>query len=277
MRRGGFFSPSLFLKGEILSHMIQYCTLASSSAGNCAFLTDGETKILIDLGVSTRTAARELAEIGIQPDEIDAILITHAHGDHVRGLATWHKKYPKTRLLAPSGVEEYLEVETETIPTTCSFSVGTLCITAIPTPHDTDVSVGYRITSGEHALLSVTDLGHVPECLYPYLDGVDLLLIEANYDPDRLRYGCYPEPLKRRIASGHGHLSNPDCAACVLQAVESGTKTVLLGHLSKENNTPRLAYETVHSVLTQNGVIPGVDMMLSVAPRSGHSEWYTVE
>lgn len=257
--------------------MIQYCTLASSSAGNCAFLTDGETKLLIDLGISTRAVVRELAEIGVRPDEIDAILITHAHGDHVRGLTTWQKKYPNTRLLAPSGVEEYLEVETETIPTACSFSVETLCITAIPTPHDTDVSVGYRIASGDHALLSVTDLGHVPECMYPYLDGVDLLLIEANYDPDRLRYGAYPEPLKRRIASRHGHLSNPDCAACVLQAVEAGTKTVLLGHLSKENNTPRLAYETVHSVLTQNGVIPGVDMMLSVAPRSGHSEWYTVE
>ncbi len=257
--------------------MIQYCTLASSSAGNCAFLTDGETKILIDFGISTRAVERELCDLGISAGEIDAVLITHAHGDHVRGLATWQKKHPETRLLAPHGVEEYLDVKTETIPTGGSFSVGTLCITAIPTPHDTDVSVGYRIESGDCALLSVTDLGHVPEGMYPYLNGVDLLLIEANYDPDRLRYGTYPEPLKRRIASGHGHLSNPDCAECVLRAVESGTKTVLLGHLSKENNTPRLAYEAVHTKLTQNGVIPGVDMMLSVAPRSGHSEWYRVE
>lgn len=258
--------------------MLQYCTLASSSSGNCAFLSDGKTKILIDLGISARAATKELAAIGVSADEIDAILITHAHGDHVRGLATWQKQHPETLVCAPNGVcAELAGIQTKPIPTESVFEIGSLCITAIPTPHDTEQSVGYRIASGNQVLLSVTDLGHIPEKIYPYLDGVDLLLIEANYDAERLRRGSYPEPLKRRIASDCGHLSNHDCAACVLHAVNGGTKTVLLGHLSKENNTPRLAYETVHSELTLNGVIPGVDMMLSVAPRTGHSDWYTVE
>ena len=177
--------------------MLRYCTLASSSSGNSAFLTDGVTKILIDLGISTRAVERELNTIGVDADG--------------------------------------------------------------------------------HVVVSMTDLGCVSDGIYPYLDGVELLLIEANYDPDRLRCGKYPEPLKRRIASDHGHLSNPDCAECALHAAKCGVKTILLGHLSRENNTPRLAYETVHSKLTQNGLIPGVDVMLSVAPREGHSEWYTLE
>lgn len=258
--------------------MLRYCTLASSSSGNCAVITDGTTNLLIDLGISARAASRELCALGIRPEEINAILITHAHGDHVRGIEIFQKQNPDVVAYAPSGVcEELFGIRAEPIPVECVFEIGSLCITAFPTPHDTEVSVGYRVASGEHVLVSMTDLGHIPEHVYPYLDGAALLLIEANYDADRLRCGCYPEPLKRRIASEHGHLSNADCAACALHAVSCGTKTVLLGHLSQENNTPRLAYEAVHSKLTQNGVIPGVDMMLSVAPRTGHSEWYTVE
>jgi len=257
--------------------MLRYCTLASSSSGNSAYLTDGKTGILIDLGISTRAAERELSDLGVDADSIDAILITHEHGDHIRGLVTWKKKHPNVKLCAPKEIGDALLVTCETIPQGEPFLLGSLTVTAFSTPHDTEFSVGYRVESDGHTVVSMTDLGCVADGIYPYLDGAELLLIEANYDPDRLRYGRYPEPLKRRIASDHGHLSNPDCAVCALRAAECGVKTILLGHLSKENNTPRLAYETVHSKLTQNGLIPGVDVMLSVAPREGHSEWYTLE
>ena len=257
--------------------MLRYCTLASSSSGNSAYLTDGETGILIDLGISTRAAERELSDLGVCADEIDAVLITHEHGDHVRGLVTWQKKHPNVKICAPKEIGAQLFVDCEEIPQEEAFTLGSLTVTAFPTPHDTAFSVGYRVEAGGHVVVSMTDLGCVADGIYPYLEGVELLLIEANYDPDRLRYGHYPEPLKRRIASEHGHLSNPDCAVCALRAASCGAKTILLGHLSKENNTPRLAYETVHAKLTQNGLIPGVDVMLSVAPREGHSEWYTLE
>ena len=257
--------------------MLRYCTLASSSSGNSAFLTDGVTKILIDLGISTRAVERELNTIGVDADEIDAILVTHEHGDHVRGLETWRKKHPNVKICATKEIGDALFTETEEIPQGEPFLLGSLVITAFATPHDTAFSVGYRVEADGHVVVSMTDLGCVSDGIYPYLDGVELLLIEANYDPDRLRCGKYPEPLKRRIASDHGHLSNPDCADCALHAAKCGVKTILLGHLSRENNTPRLAYETVHSKLTQNGLIPGVDVMLSVAPREGHSEWYTLE
>lgn len=255
--------------------MLQYCTLASSSSGNAAFVTDGVTRLLIDLGISTRAAVRELAELGVEPGAIDAICITHEHGDHIKGLATWRKRFPQTPVYAPAPLCAALTAQP--LPVECEVVIKSLTVTAFPTPHDTDFSVGYRISAGGVTLTSMTDLGHVPEALYPYIEGADLLLLEANYDPDKLRYGRYPAPVKQRIAGLRGHLSNFDCAACAATAVARGTKTVVLGHLSCENNTPRLAYETVHRTLVGAGVIPGVDMMLGVAPPIGRSELYVLK
>ena len=143
--------------------MLRYSTLASSSSGNSAILTDGETCILIDLGISTRAAERELCDLGVDADSVAAILITHEHGDHVRGLATWKKKHPNVQICATKEIGDALLCEYEAIPQGEPFSIGSLTVTAFPTPHDTEFSVGYRIEAGGHTIVSMTDLGCVAD------------------------------------------------------------------------------------------------------------------
>ena len=263
--------------------MLNFCTLASGSNGNCTFISDGETRILIDAGISTRMICTEFDGLGAQFSQVDAVLVTHEHTDHVEGLATMLRRFDVKLFVAEGTVEALLARVPEardritSFPTGAKLQIGDFEIDSFRTPHDTANSVGYKLRCQGKSVMIATDLGHVTEEIQNHMENLDLLLLEANYDENKLLYGRYPQMLKRRIASDHGHLSNSDCAECVSKAVARGTKRVLLGHLSAENNTPRLAYETVHARLTYSGVIPGVDMMLGVAPRGARGELYTIE
>lgn len=264
--------------------MLRICTLASGSNGNCTFVSDGTTNLLIDAGISARAITRELDALGIAPDALDAILITHEHSDHIRGLEVLEKKWS---IPIHAAQEATAGTMAELIPalaarictfsTDESFSIGSLSVTPFRTPHDTPHSVGFRLEGGGRCAVSATDLGYVPDEARELMCGADLVLLEANYDDDALRAGRYPPMLKRRIAGRNGHLSNRDCADCAVYAVEHGVKYVLLGHLSAENNTPKLAYDTVHMQLTRRGVIPGVDMMLQVAPRGARGQMFELD
>ena len=263
--------------------MLNFCTLASGSNGNCTFISDGETRLLIDAGISARMIGAGLEALGEKLSQVDAVLITHEHTDHIKGLATMLKRFDVRLFAADGTVEDLIERVPEArgrvigFPTGEKFCIGGFEIDSFRTPHDTANSVGYKLCCEGKSVMIATDLGHVTEEIQNHMENLDLLLLEANYDEDKLRYGRYPQMLKRRIAGDHGHLSNSDCAECVSKAVTQGTKRVLLGHLSAENNTPRLAYETVHARLTYSGVIPGVDMMLGVAPRGARGELCTLK
>ena len=264
--------------------MLEICTLASGSSGNCTYISDGKTRLLIDAGISTRAIVNGLKKIGASPEEIDAILITHEHFDHVRALEVLEKKFsipvyaaePDTQA-AVAGISDILYERTVGFPPGSEFSIGNINIKPFATPHDTPYSVGYRIESGENSLVFATDLGHVPEDVLNAMCGAQLILLEANYDEAALERGPYPPMLKKRIAGRNGHLSNSDCAKCAVEAAKRGVKCVVLGHLSKENNTPKLAYDTVHRGLMEGGFIPGVDVMLQVAPRSECGNIYRLE
>ena len=161
--------------------------------------------------------------------------------------------------------------------TDAEFAIGDIKILPFKTPHDTEHSVGFRIDGGGSSVVYATDLGHVPQRLNELLKGTQMVVLEANYDEASLARGPYPAMLKRRIASECGHLSNSDCAKCAVYAAQCGVKCLVLGHLSRENNTPRLAYDTVHRCLTDAGIIPGVDVMLQVAPRSEPGHVYQLD
>jgi phosphoribosyl 1,2-cyclic phosphodiesterase len=253
--------------------MLKLCTLASGSNGNCTYITDGESHILIDAGISARTISREINTLDIDIDMLDAVFITHEHIDHISGLRTLMKYNRRAKLFSTGVTAQDI---TNRIPElfdrfsileSGTNNIGDIGISFFHTPHDTPESVGYRINAGGKVIVTVTDLGHVTESVMKAVSGADVLLVEANYDDEKLRLSRYPEFLKRRISGKRGHLSNTDCASCVCSAVGFGTSHVLLGHLSAENNTPEIAYTTVHTRLCDNGIIPGVDVMLGIAPR----------
>lgn len=262
--------------------MLKVCPLASGSNGNCTYISDGNVNILIDTGISATRIIRELSMLRVGISAIDAIFITHEHGDHICGLE---------RLLARADIPVYAScgtsrgigerVEALYGKVKCVYagevtSIGGLEITPFHTPHDTYESMGFRVCTEDESAVVATDIGHVDDEMLIKLLGADILLLESNYDERRLRCSRYPIFLKQRITSDVGHLSNNACAEVVVKAVEQGTKNIILGHLSAENNTPKEAYTTVHTALTRSGIIPGVDMMLYVAPRGERGELVTV-
>lgn len=263
--------------------MLKTATLASGSSGNCALISDGRTHILIDAGISARRITTGLKALGIDPAELAAILITHEHSDHISGLATLKKQLdfklcataPTARQLCYrlAGLEERLHTFA---PGEC-FTVGSLEISSFPTMHDCACPVGYTVSDGAGTKMALaTDLGMVTGEVREGIRGARLVIAEANYDPDSLRSGPYPPFLKERILGSHGHLSNEMGGELALYAVEQGARKVLLGHLSKENNSPGMAYNTVERVLSCGGVRVGADAELSVAPRCECGGWIDV-
>ena len=246
-------------------------TFASGSSGNCALVSYGSTHLLIDAGISLRRIRAALLRQYLEPEDLAGVLITHEHGDHISALPMLVKHHalpvyaPRTvgnslcRRVA--GMEEYLRTVVPGEP----FSVKELRVTAFPTPHDTDESVGYAL-EGDVRFGFCTDTGHISEEMLASLSGCDGVLIEANHDLEMLRFGAYPVYLKRRILSPRGHLSNDDCAELACRLAEAGARYIALGHLSRENNRPSLARETVRRALDAAGYTAAA---LSVAPAEG--------
>jgi len=263
--------------------MLRIATLASGSSGNCTVISDGQTHILIDAGISARRITNGLKELGIAPAQLSAIFITHEHADHISGLNVLKNKLDfKLCATIPTGRQlcyrmAGLEERLHTFEPGGGLEIGSLHVECFPIMHDCACPVGYAVSdAGGVKMALATDLGIVTEAVERGLAGARLIIAETNYDPDSLRSGPYPPFLKERILSDHGHLSNEMGAVMALHAVERGAKTVVLGHLSQENNTPRMAYGQVEQTFRQNGVCVGKDVELSVAPRSECGGWITV-
>jgi len=249
---------------------MKFCTLASGSDGNSSVLSSENSHILIDIGISNRAICCGLQSIGISHDEIRAVFITHEHGDHVRGLEVWAKNHNNCVYFAAPQTAKSLrqyhpQIEIIAIDEKTQFE--NFEVTTIFTSHDTPDSVAYLFEFDGYRVMTVTDSGCLSDKLLQNMCGLDLLLIETNYDKNMLKYGKYPQMLKDRISGDLGHLSNDDGAEAAVYAARHGCKCILLGHLSADNNSPKCAYETVHRYLLNAGIIPGVDVNLSVAPR----------
>lgn len=262
--------------------MLELCTLASGSSGNSLLVTDGTTHILIDAGISCRRICTALQGLGVAPGQLSGILITHEHTDHVAGVATLVKRF-SLPIYTSDGTAQALcrrvAVPQELIHTIRpgdSLDLGTLAVESFPTPHDTAQSVGYTVSAGGRKAAVVTDLGYVTHAVERGIQGAHLLLAEANYEPEWLQSGPYPYFLKARIQGERGHLSNRAGAELACLGAEAGAATVVLAHLSKENNTPQRAYDTVRSALERQGAVIGRDVCLEVAPRDCTGTTYTV-
>ena len=244
---------------------------ASGSAGNCALAEAGGAALLVDCGISLRRLRGFLAAEGLAPEELDGVFITHEHRDHISGLQMLTKRC-RLPIYALHGVASRLAgmlPETEELLRPMRAmegeSVGGAVLTAFETQHDTPFSAGLRIDSPEGAVGVCTDLGAVTDAVRGALAGVRAALIEANHDEGMLLCGPYPPLLKRRILSANGHLSNEDCAGLAVFLAENGAQTLILGHISLENNTPGRALNAVAAALSR----AGCDAELLAAPPLG--------
>lgn len=250
---------------------MRVCIFASGSGGNCLLVSDGNTNILIDAGISARRVENALAMAGLAADDIGGVFVTHEHSDHVKGLPQLVKKHgvpifaPRTVAARMLGAMPALEQSVSIIPVGESFPFGNIVISAFHTMHDTDESVGYVIEGGGSFGIA-TDTGCINEEITSALAGVGTVVIESNHDVQMLRDGPYPVYLKKRILSDNGHLSNDDCARFARRLAENGTRQIILGHLSRENNRPAIALETVGAALE------GLPVSLYSAPELGFLE-----
>lgn len=262
--------------------MLELCTLASGSSGNSLLVTDGRTHVLVDAGISCRRICTGLKELGVEPTELAGVLITHEHSDHISGLTTLTKQLRLPVYASPGTGRQlcyriaFLEELLRPVAPGEGFSVGGLAIESFPTSHDAAESVGYALSAGGRKAAVVTDLGYVTGAVLRVIRGADLLVAEANHDVEWVQSGPYPYHLKARILGDRGHLSNEAGAELAWTAVEGGARTVVLAHLSHENNTPARAHEVVRGVLERRGAAVGRDVALEVAPRSEKSRRYTV-
>lgn len=229
--------------------IFKICILASSSAGNAAFLSTTRTRILIDAGLSRREVAKRLALIGEDIDQLDAILITHEHCDHTSGLAALcgaRRKSGKIPVYLTHGTARYIDWGEETEPLLerfqagCRFSVGDFDVSSFTIPHDAADPVGFAITAHGVKAAIATDLGYIPDSLRVHLHGVDFLVLESNHDLEMLRVGPYPWSVKQRVMSRRGHLSNEVTADFIKNDLDLRVSTLVLGHISEHNNHPEL-------------------------------------
>lgn len=244
-------------------------TLASGSSGNALVILSGGTRILLDAGISCRRIAASLGELGLGAGDLDAILITHTHSDHISGLRTLLKRTDAPVWATVRAGRELLfrlpELEARLCPVKpgVPFCVGACAATALETSHDAPGSCGYRLDTPDGSVGILTDTGYVTDQAAELLSGVDLAVLEANHDVETLRSGSYPYYLKQRVLGPEGHLSNGDAAAFAAFLAERGTSEIILAHLSRENNTPAMARAAVETALAAAGAAP----VLSVAPR----------
>lgn len=234
--------------------------LASSSSGNCYYLELGGLHILLDLGVSCRQLCAGLKTLGLTPEQLDAVFITHCHTDHTRGLAVACKRITAPVFMTYGTAACSVLDAPECFRAGDRLAIGGVRVQSFATPHDCAGGVGYVLQAGDVRLGLATDLGHVPQHVFDALDGAQTVVLESNHDPELLRFGRYPAATKRRILSPEGHLSNADSAAAARTLYERGTRRFLLAHLSRENNTPALALEAAHAALA------GTEAAVSVAP-----------
>lgn len=223
--------------------------LASGSDGNCYVIRSGEHTVMLDQGMTYKHLVEQMNVNGIMPEEIECILVTHEHSDHVKGVGTAARKL-KCPVMSTEGTYNGMcqcigKVDFVPIRREVGFSIGDIDVMPIPTKHDAADPVCYRFTSGGKSAFIATDTGSVSFGIKQTIQDSDLVVLESNYDPQRLRNNpLYPEYLKIRIASeDRGHLSNYQCGDA-LASVRTGQK-IFLGHLSKKNNDPDLAKDTV--------------------------------
>jgi phosphoribosyl 1,2-cyclic phosphodiesterase len=241
--------------------------LASGSSGNSAFLASSKTRILIDAGLSLKELTRRLAEIGEKPEDLDAVLITHEHSDHISGLnrlLRWRerKKKPLTvfisKLTAPLLEWDGRDAPPpmETFQSGTGWMVGNIVVQSFTIPHDANDPVGFTFHAEGIKAAVATDLGYIPDSVRMHLRRTQILLLESNHDLDMLKVGPYPWSIKQRVMGRNGHLSNMVSCEFLERDMDGGMQTLILGHISEQNNHPAIVRMSAEQSLEKRGITP---------------------
>ena len=257
--------------------------LFSSSSGNCTYIESDQTSLLIDAGMAGGTLERAICDIGKKPGDLAAILITHEHMDHIKGAGVLSRKYD-IPIYANAPTWECMEKKIGEIPSRNirliddgEFFIRDICVQSVPLSHDAAKPVGYALAAKGRKVGVLTDTGRITGGMLDAYEGSAIVLLESNHDVDMLRGGRYPYYLKSRILSNKGHLSNADAACYAIELVKRGIKGILLGHISRENNHKKLAYDTTCAALRDQGICVGKDVALAAARRSCVTGYYTLK
>ena len=260
---------------------LKISVLCSGSSGNSIYIENTKIRLLVDAGLSGKKINECLKKIGADAEELDAILLTHEHSDHIKGAGILSRRYDipiytseKTWKEAMGKLGEIKKRNQRFIEG--DFMLGELGIETFSVSHDASDPLGFIINGTEGRIGIATDTGFVPADLKEKFYGLDCMVIESNHDLDMLMRGSYPRYLKKRIRSKNGHLSNDAAAALLPEIVGSNRPVVFLAHLSSDNNIPDLAYITVKNSLEDNNIIVGKDLELTCAPRNKPTGLYEV-
>lgn len=263
------------------------CSLASGSSGNCYVVRSQSTAVLIDAGISARRIKKGLSALSMDLNDLDGVLITHEHSDHICGLRTLAKA---SRTCIYANPDTFLGMDVELAEDRCScfatgdtFHIGDLSIRTFSVSHDAADPVGYSIGFGGRNIVIVTDTGIVDRSLLQEICDADILVLESNHDEHILRMGDYPWFLKQRILGEQGHLSNEAAAYALAEVLNRERSTgqrkfrrILLAHLSQKNNFPEIAVATMENILEEQGCKAGSDIQLVALPRTEISPFYSV-
>lgn len=238
---------------------MEFSVLASGSSGNCLYIAEGETRVLVDVGISCKQVATRLRELGIAPESLTALCLTHDHSDHISGLAVLSRTW-SIPLYATEGTSTAAECKLRMTGTQWNvfaagnpFRIGSLVFEPFAVPHDAGDPVGFVVDNGVRRLGIATDLGHIPAMVAHHLRACHALVLECNHDVEMVRNSERPWSLKERILGRHGHLSNAQSAELLDAILPGMLSLVVLAHLSEECNNPTLARNTILDTLTRHG------------------------
>lgn len=261
---------------------MRLCALASGSSGNCVLVKNKKTTILVDAGLSGKRIVEKLQEVETDVKEIDAILVTHEHLDHIQGVGVLSRKYDlpiwaNELTWEAMNVGKIKEENKCILPENNSLQIGDLQVENFPISHDAVEPVGYSFYAKEEKATVLTDTGFINEEMESRIAESDLIVLESNHDVEMLKTGPYPYHLKRRIMGQKGHLSNEQAGKTLQKIADGDAKQVLLAHLSKENNFPQLAFLTVKNILLSEGIEIEKDMRLELTYADKPSKILTVK
>ena len=261
---------------------MRLCSIASGSSGNCIYIGSDHTHLLVDAGISNKRIEQGLNDIGVKGSELDGVLITHEHSDHVKGLGVLARKHGVPIYSTRETLEEiktmkslgdYPEELLRPVAHDVDFFIGDLEIKPFKISHDAANPVAYRVQEGKKSVA----VGNYSQYTIDRLQGLDAILLESNHDVKMLEAGPYPYYLKKRILGEYGHLSNDNAGRLLSCVLHDNLKHIFLGHLSKENNYEELAYETVKLEIAESDTpYHSSDFPITVARRDAVSEIVTI-